>query len=364
MVIMSQDLSATIPGSGYNQFGKEILVTQMSFYMLEAIFKVDPEVQRKLDPQRRSEIRDFILKSVEKDDFYFSPFVFSARGAITQQDKGWTLNPGCKLYILDGMHRSAGLSSAISHLKSKKESAEEANRMDLAEKYQSYLDKIRSYPVSMQIYLNLNMQEERQLFTDINTERREAHVGVIMQYDQRDIYTKLIRNISKQLSEKFEIEQKLSRMSIQSSALTSLSIMRKCVLALFEGDLVAKWSESSNLYHHPDEMEEVAMAFFETWPKIFPKQSTDRKLYVSGITGIQIALAYTVNQLVHTHQITQQDAIKELVSLKKNCTWKHTDPLFSHLYDPLSRQIKSHSRINSIKHTASEFLNIIVKRGL
>ena len=95
-------------GNGYNQFGKKVLITQMRFATLEAMFEVDPDVQRKLDPKKRSEIRDFILKSVEtNDEFYFSPFVFSARNQIIAENGAWTLEPGCKLYTIDGQHRSA-----------------------------------------------------------------------------------------------------------------------------------------------------------------------------------------------------------------------------------------------------------------
>jgi DNA sulfur modification protein DndB len=39
-------------------------------------------------------------------------------------------------------------------------------------------------------------------------------------------------------------------------------------------------------------MKEMAEAFFEMWTRIFPKQPADRKKYVSGSSGIQIALAY------------------------------------------------------------------------
>lgn len=47
-------------GTIYNQFGKDVLVTQIRFGTLEAIFEIDHEVQRQLDPARRAEIRNFI----------------------------------------------------------------------------------------------------------------------------------------------------------------------------------------------------------------------------------------------------------------------------------------------------------------
>ncbi len=365
MTIFAKEMTTKIIGVGYNQFGKEVLITQMGFSFLEALFEVDPEVQRKIDPSRRSEIRDFILKSTEKSDFYFSPFVFSARGSIAKtEDGGWELKPGSKLFILDGMHRSAGLSSAIRDLIFKKESAEETNQYDIANKVQESLDKIRTYPVSMQIYLDLTQEEERQLFTDINTERREAHIGMVMQYDHRDEYTILTRKVANKMAHKFEIEQKLSRISKQSSALTSLAIMRKCLLAMFEGDLSAKRNDATHRNVEASEMEAVVEAFFEAWIDIFPKNTCDRKRYVAGISGIQIALAYSVLLLSKKYNITHHEAIHKLSSLKKLCTWKHDDPLFSHLYSSTTGIITNHSRTSSVKVTALEFVMTIEKGGL
>lgn len=360
----SAEMKTVINGNGYNQFGKEVLITQMRFSLLEAIFEVDGEVQRKLDPQRRSEIRDFILKSVEKEEeFYFSPFIFSARGGIQKTETGWELQSGSKLYIIDGQHRSSGLSSAISSLKSKMELAEETNQIVLAEKLQERLDLIRTFPVSMQIYLNLSQQEERQLFTDINTERKEAHAGIVMQYDQRDDFTILTRNLSEKLQNTIEIEQKLSRITNQSSALTSLAIMRRCLLAMFEGDLGGKRTELTERYIQKEEMEKVAESFFAIWPTLFPKRAFDRKRYVSGISGVQIALAYTVLQLTRKEKITHLEAIPKLKALKKACSWKHDDPLFTHLFDQSTRRIKNHSRTTAIKKTAFHFVRLIDEEG-
>lgn len=92
----------------------------------------------------------------------------------------------------------------------------------------------------MQIYLNLDTQQEKQLFSDVNTERREAHVGLIMQYDKRDYYTEVTRKLSEELDELFEIEKKLSRVTNFNSAVTSLAIMKKCLIAMFEGILTVK----------------------------------------------------------------------------------------------------------------------------
>ncbi|UOE53554.1 DNA sulfur modification protein DndB [Cytobacillus oceanisediminis] len=353
-----------IMGSACTQFGKKVLATQLRYATLEAIFEVDEEVQRKLDPKRRVEIREFIIQSLEGGkDFYFSPFVFSARGAIKETADGWELTPGSKLYIIDGQHRSASISSAISHLKSRKESAEETGLLDEAVMLQSYIEKLKEYPVAMQVFLDLTASEERQLFTDINTERREAHIGQIMLYDQRDQYTELTRNVASQLQHIFEIEQSLSRISIHNSALTSLATMKKCIIALFEGILTVK--KGPPYYRcNPKEAEEIAIEFFRLWKQIFPKKSANRIKFVSGYSGIQIALAYCANQLTRMHNLSYIEAIQELKNLKYECSWKHNDPVFRHLFDSGASKIKGHSSTRKIQQTSLEFKKKIEQGGL
>lgn len=352
---------AKIQGEGYTQFGKKILATQMRFATLEAIFEVDEDVQRKLDPNKRVQIREFIINAIEAgEDFYFSPFVFSARGAIKETGDGWELEPGSKLYITDGQHRMSSLASAISNLISRKEIAEESGQVSEAHKLQSYIESLKEYPVAMQIYLSLEQKEERQLFTDINTERREAHAGQVMLYDRRDRYTEMTRELAVQIEPHFEIEKQLSRMTRHNSALTSLATMKKCILALFEGNLTVKRG-SPSLPCSPEEAKDIAMEFFLIWSRIFPKQKTNRDKYTAGYTGIQLSLAYCVNRLCNQRKITYQEAINELLVLKKVCTWKHDDPMFRHLFDPSGKRIKAHSSTRNIQHTSRAFLNAIIR---
>ncbi|MEH6941351.1 DNA sulfur modification protein DndB [Bacillus sp. JJ722] len=355
-----------IYGDFYQQFGKGILITQMPFSTLEAIFEVDSEVQRKLDPTRRLQIREFIIQSLESDfEFVFSPFVFSSRGAITRNDKGeWELVPGSKLYIIDGQHRSFALSSAFRHLVARKESFEETGQYAKAQQQQLIIDKLKKYPVAMQIYLNLDTRSERLLFTDLNTERREAHIGLVMQYDQRDAYAELTRNVANHVDDLFEIEKKLSRVSFSSTALTSLAIMKKCLIALFEGILTVKKGKPNTIYINIEEMDQCGIQFFEMWDHIFPKKMENRERYVTGYTGIQIALAYTVFLMQQKYLIPYKEAIEYMSVLKDKCNWTHNDPCFKHIYDDEKKKIKYHSNTVHIKKTAENFLNIIEKKGI
>lgn len=350
----------TINGNSYNQFGKQVLCTQVRFSTLEAIFDIDHEVQRQLDPRKRAEIREFILISLEKGEpIYFSPFIFSGRNSIQKSDEGFTISPGSKIVVLDGQHRCSALASAISQLKLQKEAAEEAGEYRDALKVGESIIELSSYPITMQVYLGLNQQEERQLFTDINTERRDAHAGILLQYDQRDQYIELTRTVANLIKDKVEIEFELSRLTDHNSSITSLITMRKCMLALFEGLLSTKKGDPYFKNCKVTEVPMIAKAFFESWPTIFPKQMADRKKYVTGLTGIQIALAQTVYTLTRESPITHMEAIRLLKLLKKRCTWRHDDPAFNHMYNPNVKLIKNHSTTTAIKKTVLNFMVLI-----
>lgn len=351
---------ATIQGSVYKQFGKEILSTQIRFSMLRAMFEVDHEVQRKLDPRRRIEIRNFIIEALERNEhFYFSPFIYSSRNSITEVEGGFELVPGNKIYVLDGQHRSAALLSAIIQLQTDKEEAEMEGKYDKAQKLQQYIQSLEAYPVAMQVYLDLNQQEERQLFTDYNTERKEAHTGLVMQYDQRDAYIELTRDVAQSLGSKLDIETSRSRLTNQNSAVTSTVTMRKCLVALFEGIVTVKTGEPYYRNCKKSEVPKIAKHFFEAWIGLFPRQLSNRKQYVSGLAGIQIALAYTVYTLTRNHPVSHIEAIGLLEGLNHRCSWKHNDPIFSHMYDAKTGQIRNHSTTTAIKKTMLEFLRVI-----
>ncbi len=350
-----------INGKGYHQFGKKVLITQVGFSTIEAILEVDRESCGKVEPQQRAEMREFILQALKGKDLYFPPFIFSARGALKHGSQGWSLDQGSKLYILDGKYRASAMSSALSHLHSQLEKAEESGKNKKALKIQGYIEKLKTYPVAMQIYLNLTPREERNFISDIHLQQRSACTGWVIQFDRRDGYAELTRILAGKLENEFEIEQELSRLTDQNSAVTSLAVMRKCLAALFEGNLSVKQRAANIQECQMNEFITISLEFFETWNQLFPKLMANRRRYVTGLSGIQIALANTIYSLTKKYSITHLEAIRLLKPLKQLCTWKHNDPLFIHLYDSAAKRIKYHSTITAIQQTTMNFLKIIEK---
>ncbi|MER2190020.1 MAG: DNA sulfur modification protein DndB [Solibacillus sp.] len=192
------------------------------------------------------------------------------------------------------------------------------------------MDYLENYKVPMQIYLQLDVKLERQLFSDINTERREAQPGQLLQYDRRDIYSVLTRQIAEQLKDDMEIELKVSRLVTSSSALRTLVTMKRCIVALFEGS-ISTVSGQPYVTESNETIQQIGLAFFKQWLLIFPKILQNRERYVSGLSGIQIALAHTVYKLVKEQHVSHLEAIAAL-SYLKGCTWRRTDPLFNSMY--------------------------------
>lgn len=119
---------------------------------------------------------------------------------------------------------------------------------------------------------------------------------------------------------------------------------------------MAKQSKPSNTLIPTETLERLTEEFYKVWLEMFPKKANNRQQYVSGLAGIQIALAYTVYVLMKEHRLPPQEAIHKLIKLKSSCTWEHRDPLFTHLFDTTTGRIKNHNKKSSIQKTARNFL--------
>lgn len=347
-----------LDGIAYRQFGHEVFFTKLRLKTLLAIFEVDANVQRELDPQRKLEIRTFILNNVEQGcEFHFTPFLFSGRKQLQKDEQGYFLSPGAKLYTLDGQHRSYALEAAIIMLKSALNAIEFIKHEEKMAKLKAQIEQLENYPITLQIYLDLNEKQERQLFSDVNTERKEAHPGQLLQYDHRDAYSILTRELAQRLQKHIDIELYASRVVNSSSALTTLVMMKRCLVALFDGLYVQKAGEATFRYPQ-QEVEQIAEAFFLKWLEIFPKRAHRRTQYVTGLTGIQIALALTVHSLTKEQNLSHLEAIQLLSHLKK-FSWRHTDPIFEFLYSDEKKYIVGHSSSHAIRRIKNEFMQII-----
>lgn len=340
----------------FNEFGKGIFYTEMDLSTLRSCCEIDVPLYWKIDKESVMAERDWFLTHAEnKRIILLAPFIFSARGCVKTNEKSFELLPNEKLLLLFGQEKILGLASAVQFLQAKKDWAEQEKKPRMMKQVDQTLARLTTFSLGMQIYPGLSPEEERKLYFDFYTEKRSVHAGVKMQYDHRCEFTVLTRKVAERIEEFMEVEQKLSRVMDQSTALTTLPIMQKCTLAMWEGDLVGKTLKASNRLLPIGTLEGITEEFYKVWLEIFPVKAWNRQQYVSGLAGIQIALAYTVFLLNKEQKLPHRRAIHKLTSLK-SCTWEHHDSLFTHLLDTTTGRIKNHSKKCSIQETARKFL--------
>jgi DNA sulfur modification protein DndB len=341
----------------YNQFGKRYFGTQLDFTFLQSIYEIDGEISQQIDKERVIYEKDGLLAHLEKKTaILLPPFILSARGKVIIKEDAWELPAENKLFVLHGQEKLLGFEAAVQYLKNKKEWAERESKFRVVKQLEKMIERLTMQPICLQIYLELSLEEERKFYSDINNERRGINPSLKIQYDQRNEFTILTRKVAKKMEYSMEIDQKVARIRDQSSALTSLSIMYKCTLAMWEGNLVGKEPEPKNLLFSLPMQEAQTERFYKVLLEVFPVHAYNRQKYVSGLAGIQIALAYTVFLLTKEYSLSYERAIQKLLALKVCCTWQHDDPLFTHLFNHTTGRIQNHHTKGAIQETARRFI--------
>lgn len=153
---------------------------------------IDPMVQRKLSPMQRRKIANY-LQERELEHVFFGPVTLSLRqvNQLVRDGEDLILRHGSKLSILDGQHRIQALGYVneqllkevrkverkASQLKVKyRRSPEEASLVEELEQTEGLLAEIEARrldlmesELSVQLYIGLDEEEEKQLFGDINS---------------------------------------------------------------------------------------------------------------------------------------------------------------------------------------------------
>src|SRR5690606_20283882 len=127
---------------------------------------------------------------------------------------------GDKLVVLDGQHRIR----AFEILKKQLELQNDVEN----------LEKINSFPLTIQDFYDLTVEQERQLFTDINSNSSPVNNYLLIMYKDNDLYGRLVKEIvfnhPSIPEDLFEIRLKSTR-----SKLLTASTLYLTALALNDG---------------------------------------------------------------------------------------------------------------------------------
>lgn len=295
-----------------HQFGKSVITAQAELIDIITVFEVDRTVQRSLNSSQVSSIMKYILERLQngRSPIFFPPFIFSTRGygEYVEKDSIYRLNLDDKIAVLDGQHRLEAFKNLYIMLKDS----------DSTENQILY-EKLKRIPLTLQIYENLTLHQEQQLFTDINAKNTRVSANLIKYYDDFNITSKLMRKIVNNhpsiASKEFEVRKNTTR-----SKLTTGLIVYK-LIALFDSGRIISNQEEYEFEKENEKFLEKKVTFFLTLlvkykpsPKVY-----DRSKYIYLNNSIILGIAKFANEL---EQSKWEIFFKEVVL---NYNWTHSN---------------------------------------
>ncbi|MGG0386331.1 DNA sulfur modification protein DndB [Priestia filamentosa] len=332
----------TLTGIRGRQFTHNVISIQCTVNDILKFLEVKREVQREKDDNKISSIAKYIQYGLDGNDIYFPPLIFSARnqGIYEEETYEYKLSLDERLVILDGQHRIEAFKMLKKRLESRNDTVN--------------LEKVNSFPLTIQIYENLTLEQERQLFTDINANAAVVNNSLLVMYKEGDLYGRLVREI---VYRHPTIPEDLfeTRLRNTRSKLMTAYTLYLVALALNDGAYDREQRKTINennyaLYKQNTE------DFLTLLRKYAPVDAFDRDKYVIFYPNVITAIAKYVHEARKKYPDKDMEVFFEKVVGKIN--WSHKNKQFSSLatsYNPQKKKYKFGVR-GKTNRLVSEFL--------
>ncbi|WP_438446581.1 DNA sulfur modification protein DndB [Gorillibacterium sp. sgz5001074] len=257
---------------------------------------IDPMVQRKLSGMQRRKIANY-LQERELDHVFFGPVTLSLRDVSQLGREGGSLylRHGSKLSILDGQHRIMALGyvneqmlkevrryeKKLASLKLKQrrqpESEEIRDEAEQTEGLLAQLEKRRldlmETELSVQLYVGLSEEEEKQLFGDINSKVQLVSKELGHSFDSTDPLNLVIQQVvDHNIYLKAAGVEKRSNLTSFNKNFTSFSWLYSTAVMLFSGRLQSSYELARRVRKAPSTYVEILHQFFNTILPFMPEQ--------------------------------------------------------------------------------------------
>ncbi|PWK16500.1 DNA sulfur modification protein DndB [Tumebacillus permanentifrigoris] len=264
-----------------NSDKKGMMTANMSVKEVFEVYELDDQVNRELSKTRIPSLVKYIEGWKDSIGIYFPALVFSYRGDFRSnfQNEHSQLHLGIddKLTVLDGQHRI--------HAMVKYYSGEQDEKLR-EEFLQNHL--------TVQIYIGLTIDEEKTLFSDINSHAKRVHASLITQYDSRDPINVLVRHLyngSPALQKAgIEMNKKLV-LRPNNTYFCHVTRLKQIVTYLLFNKRTLQKKEEKYLECKHDKVLSFLVQLFDVFFRILPETPGDVNHYVLGHEAIQSAIA-------------------------------------------------------------------------
>ncbi|UED75442.1 DNA sulfur modification protein DndB [Brevibacillus sp. DP1.3A] len=277
---------------------KGIMTSQLKVKDILNIYRIDSTINRDLSYNRLPQIIKYI-ESLDGNIGVFLPsLVFSfpenPHNYYSPQVQELTIPPDIKLTVIDGQHRIKSFEKMVSTITDN-------------EKKQKVLE---SY-MTVQIYFGLNRDDERRLFSDINSNARRVSMSLVTSYDTRDIMNILVNEIFNSSSSLQAVQIEFNKSKILRPRNTHFSTsvrIKKFISILLFGKRSLSNKNEAQVKKQYDDLFSFLDKFFSLLFGVLPNTPGDVLQYVLGHESLQNALA------LHLHN-------KIIIDCESEITW-------------------------------------------
>ncbi|MBD0408418.1 DGQHR domain-containing protein [Bacillus sp. 1021] len=337
----------TMFGLKGKQFGYDVISCQCTVDYILKFLDVDKSVQREIAEKQVSNISKYIQYGMEGNDIYFPPLIFSARGkGKFEHDKSqFHLHNGEKMVILDGQHRIEAFKTLKKRI--------EVNGADPKK-----LEYINEFPLTIQIYSDLNKKQERQLFTDVNTKSSKVSNTLLIMYKDNDLNGKIVKEIINDhpsiSPDKFEI-----RAQRTTTKLMTASTLYNIGLALNDGTLQVKNNTSKINKENFSEYKKRLEDFLTLLLKYAPSQALDRDKYFILNPYVLQGIARCIYSLRENNNDFNMETF--FLSIFSNVDWTHKNKELKQLGIPFNPKTNKY-RFTVGTRTAIRITNMLLQK--
>ncbi|WP_156576506.1 DNA sulfur modification protein DndB [Bacillus luti] len=333
-----------------NQFGHNVISLQCTVDNVLKFLEIDKSVQRERNEIHVAEISKYIQYGLDGNDIYFPPLIFSARGVGEFTENKFNLGMDDKLVILDGQHRIKAFESIQSRLSS---------REDVFSREK--LKKLNSFPLTLQIFTDLTVEQERQLFTDVNTKASKVSNTLLVMYKEGDLVGQLAKEIifshPSIATERFEIRSRGTRKKLMTAS-TLYSVIITLNDGLFYSNGVKGYINNENYRFYKKNTEE----FLNQLVKYAPEFAVDRNKYVIFIPQVIIGLAkFIYNIISNTPGISMEYLFEKVI---KGFDWSQKNKIFKQLgisFNPSTKKYNFSSGSRASRNIANHLEELFRK---
>lgn len=275
---------------------------------------IDPMVQRKLSGGQRRKIANY-LQERELDHVFFGPVTLSLRdvGSLMKADDHLVLVHGSKLSILDGQHRIMALGftneqlqkesrkheRALMKLKVKcRQNPDDALLIEQLEQTEGLLSQLESRrldllesELSVQLYVGLNEEEEKQLFGDINSKVQLVSKELGHSFDGSDPINTMLQQVAahNDLLKMAGIESR-NNLTAFNKNFTCFSWLHAVASLLYSGKMQPSYELARRVRNDPTTHIEILHQFMNGILPHMPEQPGLAK-YLSSSRVVQESIA-------------------------------------------------------------------------